>query len=350
MFTNITVTELIPLMENKQMTLIDVRSPVEFENFSIPTSINIPFFTNEERAEIGTIYTQISETAARDRGLEIISAKLPDFIKKFKAINGEKTVFCWRGGMRSRTTATLLDLMNIHVHRLDGGIRAYRKWVIEQLENIQLPPIAYVLSGLTGTGKTKILQTLQKEGYPVIDLEGMANHKGSIFGHIGQRPNNQKTFDALLVHRLRELQHAPFIMFESESSRVGKVTLPHFLLDLKGKSNFLMIELPIEERINEILEEYRPWDNQSECLAAFLKIKSRIHTPVANQIEQDLKSENYKQAVRLLLEYYYDKRYKQIEPQYPDSEKIIIHVKNIDEAIQVVKHVIPRKGSDQIIL
>lgn len=342
MFSDITVENLIPLMEQKQMTLIDVRSPAEYENFTIPGSINIPFFTNEERAEIGTIYTQVSEDSARDRGLEIISAKLPNFIREFKAIDGKKTVFCWRGGMRSKTTATLLDLMNIHVHRLDGGIRAYRKWVVEQLEKIQIPEESYILSGFTGTGKTKILKALQKEDYPVIDLEGMANHKGSIFGHVGQKPANQKTFDALLIHRLRKLQNRPYLLFESESSRIGKVTLPHFLLEQKGKGKLIIIDLPVEERVNTILEDYQPWKYQRDCLEAYQKIKSRIHTPIAKQIEQDMENENYPNAVRLLLEHYYDKRYKQIDLHYPEENKIILNVKSVDEAIQAVKNILPK--------
>lgn len=192
MFSDIAVEELIPLSEQKKMVLIDVRSPSEYKNFSMPGSINIPFFDDAERAEIGTLYKQESVGAAKERGLEIISAKLPEFVKQFKQLEGNKTVFCWRGGMRSRTTATLLSLMDVHVSRLEGGIREYRRWVINQLEQPEAPFKAYVLNGLTGTGKTRILKALEKQGYPVIDLEGLANHKGSIFGHIGVEPNNQK--------------------------------------------------------------------------------------------------------------------------------------------------------------
>ncbi|MCU9613087.1 tRNA 2-selenouridine(34) synthase MnmH [Caldibacillus lycopersici] len=342
MFSDITVEKLVPLLEGQKMVLIDVRSPSEYKDFSIPGSINIPFFTDEERAEIGTIYKQISEAAARERGLEIISAKLPAFIREFQQIEGEKTVFCWRGGMRSRTTATLLDLMNIHVHRLDGGIRAYRKWVVQELEAFQVPRTAYVLNGLTGTGKTRILTALQKEGYPVIDLEGMANHKGSIFGHIGQNPHNQKMFDSLMIHQLRKLQSAPYILFEAESNRIGKIVIPPFLSELKDTCTQLIIDMPMEVRIQEILDDYRPWEYQAECMEAFLRIKSRIHTPIAKQIEEDLRSSNFASAVRLLLENYYDERYNHTASQYPEAQKVKISVSSIEEATEAVKKIVAK--------
>jgi tRNA 2-selenouridine synthase len=342
MFSNIKVEQLIPVIENKEMVLIDVRSPSEYKNFTIPGSINIPFFDDAERAEIGTLYKQVSVEAAKERGLEIISAKLPEFVREFKKIEGDKVVFCWRGGMRSRTTATLLSLMNVHVHRLEEGIRAYRKWIVAQLEQKEAPSQAFVLNGFTGAGKTRILKALQKEGYPVIDFEGMANHKGSIFGQIGLEPNNQKVFDSLLVHQLRKLQNSPYVLIEAESHRIGKVVVPPFLSDMKNESLHLIIDMPMEERVKEILEDYRPWEHQEECIEAFGRIQSRIHVPVAKQIESDLETGDFASAIQLLLEHYYDARYKHTGLQYPDSQKKFLPVRNIEEAIQAVKENIPK--------
>ncbi|WP_142830380.1 tRNA 2-selenouridine(34) synthase MnmH [Planococcus soli] len=341
MFTDITVKELIPLSEKKKMVLIDVRSPSEFQNFSIPESINIPFFDDAERAEIGTLYKQASVEAAKVRGLEIISAKLPEFVRQFKQIEGNKTVFCWRGGMRSRTTATLLSLMDVHVNRLEGGIREYRRWVINQLEQPEAPFKAYVLNGLTGTGKTRILKALEKQGYPVIDLEGLANHKGSIFGHIGVEPNNQKKFDSLFVQQFRELQKAPFVLFEAESARIGKVVIPNWVTELKANSVQLIIDMPMEERIKEIIEDYRPVEYQAECIAAFQRIKTRMPQDISKQIESDLETGEFDSAVRLLLEYYYDSRYKHTGLQYPDQQKKMLQVQNLEEAIEAIKRQIP---------
>lgn len=341
MFSDILVEELIPLSEKKKMVLIDVRSPSEYKNFSIPGSINIPFFDDVERAEIGTLYKQVSVAAAKERGLAIISAKLPKFVKQFKQIEGNKTVFCWRGGMRSRTTATLLSLMDVHVSRLEGGIREYRRWVLEQLEQPEAPFKAYVLNGLTGTGKTRILKELEKQGYPVIDLEGLANHKGSIFGHIGVEPHNQKMFDSLFVQQFRELEKAPFVLFEAESARIGKVVIPNWVTELKANSIQLIIDMPMEERIKEIIEDYRPVEYQAECIAAFQRIKTRMPQDISKQIEADLETGEFASAVRLLLEYYYDSRYKHTGLQYPDQQKKMLQVQNLEEAIEAIKEQIP---------
>src|SRR5699024_6051372 len=170
----------------------------EFEEATIPGSINIPVFTDEERAEVGTLYRQKGKEAAKERGLEIFSKKLPSFIDAFKHIQTSKTVFCWRGGMRSKTAASVLDLMGINANRLTDGIRRYRRWVVDYLKNTSFPPDIIVLNGFTGTGKTEILIRLKEQGYPVLDLEGMANHRGSIFGQVGKNPSNQKRFDSLL--------------------------------------------------------------------------------------------------------------------------------------------------------
>ncbi|HEY9578000.1 MAG TPA: rhodanese-like domain-containing protein, partial [Pseudobacillus sp.] len=169
MFQDISLPNLLALQEKETHTLIDVRSPREFNEATIPGSINIPVFNDEERAEVGTIYKQQGVEAAKERGLELFSQKLPAFIAAFKAIETPMTVFCWRGGMRSKTAATVLDLMGIRANRLAGGIRTYRQWVVHELENQQFQSRLFVLNGYTGSGKTAILQRLAENGYPVID-------------------------------------------------------------------------------------------------------------------------------------------------------------------------------------
>jgi len=340
-FSDITIEELVA--EKRRMTMIDVRSPSEYKDSTVPGSMNIPIFTDEERAEVGIIYKKIGSEAAEERGLKIFSAKLPAFIKSFKQIEGEKTVFCWRGGMRSRTAATVLDLMKIHVHRLDGGFRAYRKWVVEQLDTLVLKPKAYILNGYTGTGKTTILQRLEQEGYPVLDFEVMANHRGSIFGQIGLDPNNQKTFDALLVEKLQEIQECPYVFFEGESKRIGKVLLPEQFYDVKENGTQIFVEMPMEERVQHILEDYRPWEFKEECMEAFQRIKSRIHTPIAAEIQKALLNEEFSVAVRLLLEYYYDPRYQHSSSQYSKINKITVSVQNMDDAVTAIKEIVVNK-------
>ncbi|WP_102029370.1 tRNA 2-selenouridine(34) synthase MnmH [Salirhabdus sp. Marseille-P4669] len=336
MFKDISLEELFTKQKNG-VTVVDVRSPSEHKDAKIPWSINIPVFDDRERAEVGTLYKQAGPEAAKERGIEIISRKLPSFVKQCEAIKGEKVVYCWRGGMRSKIAATMIDLAGTTAHRLSGGFRTYRNWVVDTLNNMDFKPTFYVLNGFTGIGKTKILQQLKDEDYPVIDLEKMAQHRGSIFGQIGLEPNNQKTFDSLLVHELIRYQDAPFVLIEGESKRIGKVLLPDFLLQKKNEGIQLYIELPIEERVKQILEDYSPDEHREECLSAFQRIKKRIHTPIAKEIEEDLLNGSFDVAVRLLLEYYYDPRYKHSISQYADEKTIIIKARNKHEAVEKVK-------------
>jgi len=342
-FQDITIEQLLARRTKGELTLIDVRSPSEYQENTIPGSLNIPIFDDAERAEIGTIYKQVSVEAAKERGLEIVSAKLPTFIKTFAQIEGPKAVFCWRGGMRSKTSATVLDLMGIRASRLIGGIRAYRQWVVSTLEELPLPPVAYVINGNTGSGKTLMLRRLMEEGYPVMDLEAMAGHRGSIFGHIGLRANNQKSFEALLVEQALILQDAPYVLIEGESKRIGKAILPEPVVQMKEAGIQLFIDLPLEERVRHILEDYQPLEHKDDLLQAFKHIKNRIHTPVAKEIEANLLIGQYERAVKLLLEHYYDPRYAHAMSQY-EGEQIVIHADTIEEAVDAVKAQLPKKA------
>lgn len=336
MFQDIELHDLLKKQKEESIALVDVRSPQEFAEFRIPGSINIPVFNNEERAEVGTIYKQVGPEAAKEKGLEIFSAKLPEFIAEFQHLRKEKIVYCWRGGMRSKTAATVVDLMGQQVSRLHGGIRSYRKWVVNKIQEQQSIPKMYVLNGYTGSGKTILLHRLKQQGYPVLDLEGMANHRGSIFGQIGLEPNNQKTFESLVVQELERYDQSPFILLEGESKRIGKATLPLFLHEAKEASMQLFIHLPLEKRIENILHEYNPEEHQAQVMEAFQRIQKHIHTPAAKQIGDDIEQENFSSAVALLLEYYYDPRYEHTLHHYPEDKQIHIHADNLDDALNAV--------------
>lgn len=335
----ISLEELFTLQKKKAHCLVDVRSPIEYHDATIPGSINIPVFTTEERAEVGTIYKQVGQQAAKKRGLEIFSKKLPDFIAAFEALDKPFTVFCWRGGMRSKTAATVLDLMGIHANRLNGGIRTYRKWVVQQLENYTFRPAAYVLNGYTGSGKTTILHLLKNNGLPTIDLEGLAGHRGSIFGQIGLEPRNQRKFDSLLITELNQLQQEPFVFLEGESKRIGKVLLPDCLFEKKQQGTQFFIQLPMEERVKNILADYQPDDDPERFLEAFQYIKRRIHQPIAKQIEEALLQSDFPTAIKLLLEYYYDPRYEYAVKDVDQEERIYIAADTAQHAAeQIMNH------------
>ncbi|WP_080875438.1 tRNA 2-selenouridine(34) synthase MnmH [Oceanobacillus timonensis] len=336
MFQDIELLDLLKKQQEDSFCLVDVRSPQEFAEFRIPGSINIPVFDNEERVEVGKIYKQVGPEAAKEKGLEIFSIKLPEFIAAFQALGKEKIVYCWRGGMRSKTAATVVDLMGQQVSRLQGGIRSYRQWVVNKLEQQPSTPKMFVLNGYTGSGKTILLHRLKQQGYPVLDLEGMANHRGSIFGQIGLEPNNQKTFESLLVQELERYGQMPFVLLEGESKRIGKATLPPFLHEAKEASMQLFIHLPLEKRIENILREYNPDEHQAQVIEAFERIRKHIHTPVAKQIADDLEQGNFQSAIPLLLEYYYDPRYEHTLHHYPEDKQMHIHADNLDEALNAV--------------
>ncbi|RKP58065.1 tRNA 2-selenouridine(34) synthase MnmH [Cohnella endophytica] len=340
MLQELSVQKLVAQRRAKEITLIDVRSPSEFEDSTIPGSLNIPLFDDGERAEIGTIYKQVSVEAAKQRGLEIVSAKLPAFINRFADIPGKKAVFCWRGGMRSKTSATLLSLMGIQADRLTGGYRAYRNWVVDTLGEMEFLPEAIVLHGNTGTGKTAVLRSLRERGYPVLDLEAYAGHRGSIFGKIGLKGHNQKTFDSLLVEELIELGDKPYILIEAESRRIGKVVVQEFLMSKKESGIHIVIEMPMAARVRHILEDYAPHEHPEDTLAAFKQIKSRIHTPVAAEIEACLQERNYAQAVELLIRFYYDPRYAHSFEQYDADRVSVVRATSVAQATDDVERLI----------
>jgi tRNA 2-selenouridine synthase len=350
MLQDLALTELIDLRNHKELVLVDVRSPSEYNNSTIPGSLNIPLFDDHERAEIGTLYKQASIQAAKERGLEIVSAKLPAFIKRFAELPGQKAVFCWRGGMRSKTTATLLSLMGIQAYRLTGGYRAYRRWVVAHLDQIaaSFTPTPYVINGYTGSGKTEILRCLKTRGHAVLDFESMAGHRGSIFGHIGLEANNQKTFDSLLIEELIQLGSDPYVLFEAESKRIGKVVLPEPIVQKKEQAHQIWLDIPLETRVQHILEDYRPWEFGDECLLSFLKIKSRIHTPIAAEIEEGLRKEDYRRAVELLLIHYYDPRYAHSVSECGEAQSTVIQANNVQEAVEKIENIV-RPSAEMII-
>lgn len=331
-----TIEELLELKKKGKRVLVDVRSPKEYHEASIPGAINIPVFTDEERAEVGTLYKQVSPEAAKKRGLEIFADKLPRFIETFEKLEKPPAVFCWRGGMRSKTAVTVLELMGIKAGRLQGGIRSYRQWLVKEMEHYHLDPDLLVLNGYTGTGKTWLLQQLKKEGFPTLDLEQMAGHRGSIFGQIGLKPNNQKKFDSLLLEELERYKNKHYIIIEGESKRIGRVMLPEFFYKKKETGKQFFIHLPIPERVKIIMSDYNPDEDPQQFIDAYQFIRKNIHTPIANQIQQLLVNNEFPEAVALLLEYYYDSRYDHAITQ-AEGEVCHIHAKTPEDALLQLK-------------
>ncbi|HWQ73607.1 MAG TPA: tRNA 2-selenouridine(34) synthase MnmH [Desulfitobacteriaceae bacterium] len=292
----------------KKAILVDVRSEGEYSEATIPGALNLPLFNNYERAEVGKAYTQISPFAARKIGLNFISPKLPSLVERALKLaeSGQLVVFCWRGGLRSKALAAILDLMGVPVYRLQGGYKAYRAKV---LEFFQAEPAfkIIVLCGNTGVGKTEFLASLRREGYPVIDLEKLANNRGSVFGSMGLGdPPSQKAFEGMLYEELKSLAGFNYLIVECESKRIGKVTLPlSFYRAMQNGTRVLLFD-SIPNRIARLVKEYSSVPNilteTDKALERLLKTlgRSKVH-----DLKELIRQENYPEFTeKLLLEYY----------------------------------------------
>ncbi|RDU36484.1 tRNA 2-selenouridine(34) synthase MnmH [Neobacillus piezotolerans] len=337
----ITVDELFTA---KNPVVIDVRSPIEFKEGAIPGAMNVPLFTDEERARIGTLYKKEGSDAAKWLAMEIVSPKIPEMLKTIRehaGSTGMPVVQCWRGGMRSKAVASFLEFSGLTARRLQGGYKAYRQYILKRIPEL-LPEKSVVIHGMTGTGKTVVLHILEQKGYPVVDLERMAGHRGSIFGAIGLgEGNSQKTFDALLFERLAELNKPPYTIMEAESKRIGRIVQPDELMDVKTTGVHIQIHLPIEVRISHIEEEYitpyrdEPWYH-AKVKEALDRIMKRIKSHETKaMLEEFLTAKDYTGMIRILLEFYYDPMYEHKQLEYSGEFKDIFAETFEDAASQI---------------
>ena len=297
---------------------IDVRSPAEFEHAHIPHALNLPLFDNEQRALIGTTYKKQSREAAIKVGLPLFGTKMLPMIETVEAWIKERQkendltkptiyVHCWRGGMRSAAVAWLLDLYGYKVIQLTGGYKAYRNWVLAQFT---IPYSLKVLGGYTGSGKTEILHALQEKNYAVIDLEGLAHHKGSAYGAIGQLPQpSQEMFENIVAEKLLEVnKKQKSIWIEDESQRIGTVLIPTPLFHLMRNSTCYFMTIPFEQRLNFIVEGYGSFDQKS-LIEATMRIQKRLGGLETKTAVDFITAGALKEAFSILLKYY-DKWYE----------------------------------------
>jgi tRNA 2-selenouridine synthase len=312
--------------------LLDVRSPAEFEHAHIPGALSLPLFDNEQRAIVGTTYKKQSREEAIKVGLPFFGDKMKPMVEQveywsneFEKEKGQKPVLfvhCWRGGMRSAAVAWLLDLYGFKVIQLQGGYKAYRNWVIEKYSQ---PISLKVLGGYTGSGKTETLHALASEGKCIIDLEGIAKHKGSSFGALGQDPQpSQEMFENLLATALYEQQkfNAP-IWIEDESQRIGTVMIPApFFTQLKNSTCYFL-QIPFEERLHFIVKNYGNFDKES-LVAATQRIQKRLGGLETKNAIEAIQNGDINMAFTLLLKYY-DKWYD----KFSKANKSIDHENNL---------------------
>lgn len=297
--------------ENEFKIILDVRSPAEFEKGHIPRAINFPLFNNEERAIIGTLFKQVGAEQAMLKGLDLIGPKMGTFAVKAKEIIKDKSclIHCWRGGKRSSSMSWLLNNFNLKTSVLKGGYKSYRKEVRNQLQQIKVQYI--VLGGRTGSGKTSILKALKERGEQIIDLEGLANHKGSAFGWIGEREQPSiEQFENQLLDQILSLDLAKHVWIENESRTIGSVYLPEGFWQNMKSSPLINIEVPETARIKNLVSSYS-LDNQEELNQSFKRIKKRIGDKAYRDALELVANGDFKEAASVALTYY-DKTYKHL--------------------------------------
>lgn len=298
-------------LENLNPCFIDVRTPLEFEEGSIPGSMNIPILNNEERVEIGTLYKQKGANVARERGLEIISPKLFSLFSQIKSQSSGKNpiLYCARGGLRSQTMASVAALTGLRVSTIEGGYKYYRNEVLRVLNGVY-PFELITLYGFTGAGKTLLLKKMKEKGFPVIDLEALAGHRGSVFGHVGMsKTQTQKNFEALLFNEIKKYKHTPCVFIEGESKRIGPVVLPESWMQQMKKGRKIVIQSSLQKRTQRILQEYFP-QHENQMEEALQKLQKRLGGELFKKIHDCFLEKNYTSMIQLLLEQYYDRNYQ----------------------------------------
>ncbi|SET93640.1 tRNA 2-selenouridine(34) synthase MnmH [Hymenobacter actinosclerus] len=287
--------------------VLDVRAPVEYAQGHIPGAVSFPLFTDEERARIGTTYKQQSQDKAVLLGLDLFGPRMSQMVKLAGKLapNKQVRVHCWRGGMRSGAVQWLLELAGFQVQLLDKGYKDYRRWALAEFER---PRAMWVLGGLTGSGKTDVLHALAAQNQPMLDLEGLAAHKGSAFGSIGQPEQpTQEQFENELTARLAALPtEAPFWV-EDESRGIGRVAVPGGLFEQLRTAPLVVLEIPREVRVAKLADEYGRQD-PAALAASVLRIRKRLGGLATKEALSAIGENDMAKMVSLVLDYY-DKTY-----------------------------------------
>lgn len=322
------------------LPLIDVRTPAEYESGHIPGSVNIPLFSNEERARVGTLYKQVSVERAYEEGYRFVTPKLDWYIGEARkvAVDGYVAVYCWRGGMRSKSFADHLSESGIgQVYVIEGGYKAFRQHALDSFEK---PEVVRVLGGYTGSGKTRILKELEGMGEQVIDLEGIAHHKGSAFGSIGEteQPKNEH-FTNLLFWEWRKLDLTRSVWLEDESIHIGRVFIPENLFERMRQATLYFLKIPKEQRAKLLVEVYANIDS-GKLAESVRKISKRLGGLRTAEALDALDRNDYYEAAIITLDYY-DKFYlKGLNRRDPD--KVIVIESDTEDAernVRKIQHV-----------
>ena len=306
MTKSITIADWI--QEAQTLPLADVRTPAEFDQGHIPGALNVPLFSNEERVQVGTAYKQQGREKAILLGLDLTGSKWSGFIQQCLELAPGKriAVHCWRGGMRSGAMAWALDFYGFDVYQVQGGYKEYRRWAhrrFEQLYRLRM------LGGMTGSGKTRLLQYLKAGEQQVIDLEALAQHQGSSYGTMNRMVQpTQEQFENELAWQLKEMDPARPLWLEDECQKIGKRNIPAPLWEQMRTAPLIDLQVPVEQRINTLLEDYGNLapDFLTECTE---RIRKRLGPLQTQQAITAIREGRMADFIRIVL-VYYDKTYR----------------------------------------
>jgi len=303
--------------------IIDVRTPLEFAEDHLPGAHNVPILSNEERVEIGTIYKQQGSQQARIRGMELTCGRFAAMTREAVSHADGKPilVYCWRGGMRSLSMAILIESCGYPVTQLRGGYKAFRNQLTAYFEDFKPPAPLIVIHGMTGSGKTTFINGLDRKSWTVIDLEGLARHRGSAFGSLGlgEQPA-QKRFDTQLWDALRQATTDRPIVLEGESQRIGRITLPGNFYNVMAESCKIWCNVSTDTRVDRLTEEYAHQEYREAMAEALERIRKRLGGVHYAELKGMLDGWNIPGVARGLIEKYYDKLYYKHRPWTPDLE------------------------------
>ncbi|MDN5299304.1 MAG: tRNA 2-selenouridine synthase [Clostridiales bacterium] len=301
---------------------IDVRSESEFEQGHIVGAVNMPILNDQERHDVGTLYKQVSVEEAKRLGLKVASGKVIDYFDAICRIKAESpdaaiAFYCARGGFRSRSITQLLQGIGENVHCLDGGYKNYRHQVLDYLDTPSKYPKFIMVHGLTGVGKTKLLTGLMRKGYPVLDLEGAANHKGSHLGAIGTNEiQRMQMFENTVFHQLAA-SPAEYAFVESESKRIGSIYVPPKLFEAIRSGEHIMVQRNLENRIKALIDEYCGAENFEPLIwPAFDRIRPYLSKEAYTRMAEELQSAQYEAFVADILTKHYDPIYQKSIKNY----------------------------------
>jgi tRNA 2-selenouridine synthase len=307
--------------------IIDVRSPSEFAEDHIPGAINLPVLDDAERARVGTLYKQVSTFEARKLGAALVSRNISRHLEEHFASKDKDyrpLVYCWRGGQRSGSMAAVLVQIGWRVTLIQGGYKTYRAHVRQQIQDLP-PQFTYqILAGATGTGKTQVLKQLAQRGVQVLDLEGLAQHRGSLLGALLDIAQpSQKYFESLLVKKLQQFDPKETVWVEAESNKIGQVYIPQALWQKMQQAEGFEIQMPLAQRIEHLIKEYPYLVTHPEVLKDKLQqLKSRYGKKQLEEWNRLIDTQQGELFIGLLLEQHYDPSYSHsFRRCYPNVQK-----------------------------